>query len=70
MRPPLSVDMPSRFATLTGLVSRPYSTSMTVRGKILAITGVLLLLFAAVLVGSVVMQKQSGAKRSTIATAT
>ncbi len=43
-----------------------YSRSMTVRGKILAISGVLLLLFAAVLVGSVVMQKQAGAKRATI----
>ncbi|HET8580171.1 MAG TPA: hypothetical protein VFL31_04160, partial [Nitrospiraceae bacterium] len=39
---------------------------MMVRGKILAISGVLLLLFAAVLVGSVVMQKQSSAKRATI----
>jgi adenylate cyclase len=55
-----------RLPTLTRFVSRPYSTSMTVRGKILAISGVLLLLFAAVLVGSVVMQKQSGAKRATI----
>ncbi|MGH7208959.1 MAG: HAMP domain-containing protein, partial [Nitrospiraceae bacterium] len=39
---------------------------MTVRAKILAISGVMLLLFAAVLVGSVVMQKQSTAKRGTI----
>src|SRR5262245_52117464 len=66
MRPVPSFNMPFRFPTLTRLVSRPYSTSMTVRGKILAISGVLLLLFAAVLVGSVVMQKQSGAKRATI----
>ena len=64
MRPPLSVEMPPRLSTLTRLVS--LTASMTVRGKILAISGVLLLLFAAVLVGSVVMQKQSGAKRSTI----
>src|SRR5215475_1389348 len=55
-----------RFSTLTRLVSGPYGTSMTVRGKILAISGVLLLLFAAVLVCSVVMQKQSGVKRATI----
>jgi adenylate cyclase len=39
---------------------------MTVRAKILAVSGVMLLLFAAVLVGSVVMQKQSSAKRATI----
>lgn len=39
---------------------------MRVRGKILAISGILLLLFAAVLVGSVVMQKRSSAKRTTI----
>ena len=38
------------------------SELMTVRVKILAISGVLLLLFAAVLVGSVVMQRQSRAK--------
>src|SRR5215813_5486497 len=64
MRPPLSADMPSRLSTLTRLVGN--IASMTVRGKILAISGVLLLLFAAVLVGSVVMQKHSGAKRATI----
>jgi adenylate cyclase len=39
---------------------------MTVRVKILAISGVLLLLFAAVLVGSVVMQRQSRAKLAAI----
>ncbi len=39
---------------------------MTVRTKILAISGVLLLLFAAVLVGSVIMQKRSSARRATI----
>src|SRR5262245_38942436 len=58
--------MPLRFPTLTSLVDGPYSTSMTVRAKILAISGVLLLLFAAVLVGSVIMQKQASAERAAI----
>ena len=66
MWPVPSFDMPFRVSTLTSLVGGKYSASMTVRGKILAISCVLLLLFAAVLVGSVVMQKQSGAKRATI----
>lgn len=39
---------------------------MTVQAKILALSGVLLLLFAAVLVGSVVMQKQSSVKRANL----
>src|SRR6266540_3950489 len=39
---------------------------MTVRVKILAISAVLLLLFAVVLVGSVVMQKQSSDKVAAI----
>src|SRR5215467_2434688 len=64
MRPPLSIDIPPRFSTLTRLIGS--SPSMLVRGKILAISGILRLLFAAVLVGSVVMQKHSGAKRATI----
>ena len=64
MRPPLSIDIPSRFSILTRFIGS--SPSMSVRGKILAISGILLLLFAAVLVGSVVMQKQAGTKRATI----
>lgn len=64
MRPPHSIDVLSRLSALTRLVGS--SASMTVRGKILAISGVLLLLFAAVLIGSVVMQTQSSAKRATI----
>jgi adenylate cyclase len=61
-----SSDKPLPFSTLTSLVRRPYSASMTVRGKILAISGVLLLLFAAVLVGSVVMQQKAAVKRASI----
>src|SRR5262249_23774452 len=64
MLPPLSIDIPSRFSILTRFIGS--SPSMSVRGKILAISGILLLLFAAVLVGSVVMQKQAGTKRATI----
>ena len=66
MWPVPSFNMPFRFPTLTSLAAARMVPSLTVRGKILAISGVLLLLFAAVLVGSVIMQKQSGAKRATI----
>ena len=66
MWPVPSFDMSFRFSTLRSLAAARMVPSLTVRGKILAISGVLLLLFAAVLVGSVVMQKQSGAKRATI----
>src|SRR5215831_172934 len=66
MWPVPSFDRPFRFSTLTSLVRRPYTASMTVRGKILAISGILLLLFAAVLVGSVVMQQKAAVKRATI----